>query len=137
MLKLQYFGHLMRRTGHWKRHWCWERLKARDDRGWVGWMASLTQWTWVWANSGMKTRKPGMLVSGVAKSQTQLSDRTTTHTYHSILMFTVPHIFFFTLESEFLYFKVHVLFTSVTSYHWQVTLTSCLVVDDNNDKKRL
>ena len=32
--------------------WCWERLRAREggDRGWDGWMASLTQWTWVWAN---------------------------------------------------------------------------------------
>ena len=40
---------------HWKRPWCWERLKAGgegDDRGWDGWMASATQWTWVWANSG-------------------------------------------------------------------------------------
>ena len=39
---------------HWKRLWCWERWKAGgegDDRGWDGWMASLTQWTWVWANS--------------------------------------------------------------------------------------
>ena len=38
---------------HWKRPWCWERLKteAGDDRGWHGWMASLTQWTWVWASS--------------------------------------------------------------------------------------
>ena len=39
---------------HWKRPWCWERLKAwgeGDDRGWDGWMASSTQWTWVWANS--------------------------------------------------------------------------------------
>ena len=36
---------------HLKRPWCWERLKARgerDDRGWDGWMASLTQRTWVW-----------------------------------------------------------------------------------------
>ena len=36
---------------HWKRPWCWERLMAGaegDDRGWDGWMASLTQWTWVW-----------------------------------------------------------------------------------------
>ena len=51
---------------HWKRSWCWERLKARGeagDRGWDGWMASLTQQTWVWANSGRqwRTRKPGML----------------------------------------------------------------------------
>ena len=35
--------------------WCWEGLGARgegDARGWDGWMASLTQWTWVWVNSG-------------------------------------------------------------------------------------
>ena len=53
---------------HWKRPWCWERLKARgegDDRGWDGWMASLTQWTWVWVNSGgwWWTGRPGMLQS--------------------------------------------------------------------------
>ena len=39
----------------WKRPWCWERLKAGeegDDRGWDGWMASLTWWTWVWVSSG-------------------------------------------------------------------------------------
>ena len=40
---------------HWERPWCWERLKVGgggDDRGWDGWMASPTQWTWVWVNSG-------------------------------------------------------------------------------------
>ena len=39
---------------HWKRPWCWERLKVGgevDNRGWDGRMASLTQWTWVWASS--------------------------------------------------------------------------------------
>ena len=39
---------------HWKRPWCWKKLRARgegDDRGWDDCMASLTQWTWVWANS--------------------------------------------------------------------------------------
>ena len=51
---------------HWKRPWCWERLKAggeRDDRGWNGWMASPTQWTWVWVNSGSYwwTGRPGIL----------------------------------------------------------------------------
>ena len=38
----------------WKRPWCWEKLKAGgegDDRWWDGWMASLTQWTWVWVSS--------------------------------------------------------------------------------------
>ena len=53
---------------HWKRPWCWERLKAEgkgDDRGWNGWMASLTWWTWVWASSGSCwwTGKPGVLQS--------------------------------------------------------------------------
>ena len=53
---------------HWKRPWCWERLKVGgegDDRGWDGWMASLTWWTWVWANSGSWwwTGKPGVLQS--------------------------------------------------------------------------
>ena len=40
---------------HWKRLWCWEGLGAGgegDDRGWDGWMASLTRWTWIWVNSG-------------------------------------------------------------------------------------
>ena len=40
---------------HWKRSWCRKRLKAGgegDNRGWDGWMASPTRWTWVWANSG-------------------------------------------------------------------------------------
>ena len=52
---------------HLKRPWCWERLKAGegDDRGWDGWMASLTQWTWVWASSRSWwwTGKPGLLQS--------------------------------------------------------------------------
>ena len=54
-LKLQYFGHRCEELTHLKRPWCWERYKAggeRDDRGWDGWMASLTQCTWVWASSG-------------------------------------------------------------------------------------
>ena len=51
---------------HWKRLWCWEGLGAGgegDDRGWDGWMASLTWWTWVWVNSRSWwwTGRPGML----------------------------------------------------------------------------
>ena len=40
---------------NWKRLWCWEGLaewEKGDDRGWGGWMASRTRWTWVWVNSG-------------------------------------------------------------------------------------
>ena len=51
---------------HWKRPGCWERLRAGGEggnSGWDGWMASLTQWTWVWANSRRQRRtgKPGTL----------------------------------------------------------------------------
>ena len=53
---------------HWKRPWCWGRLKAGgegDNREWDGWMASPTQQTWVWVSSGSWwwTGKPGMLQS--------------------------------------------------------------------------
>ena len=52
---------------HWKRPWCWKRLKVGegDDRGWDGWMASQTRWIWVWASSGSWwwTGKPGVLQS--------------------------------------------------------------------------
>ena len=64
-LKLQYFG---KELTHWKRRRCWERLKAGgdgDNREWDGWVASPTQWTWVWVDSGSWwwTGKPGMLQS--------------------------------------------------------------------------
>ena len=53
---------------HLKWPWCWERLKAgreENDRGWDGWMASPTWWTWVWVSSGSWwwTGKPGALQS--------------------------------------------------------------------------
>ena len=64
-----------------KRPWCWERLRAGgegDDRGWDGWMASPTEWTWVWVNSGSWwwTGRPGMLRFTGLQSLTQLSDWT-------------------------------------------------------------
>ena len=51
---------------HLKRPWYWERLRAGgegDDRGWDGWMAPPTQWTWVWVDSGSWwwTGRPGVL----------------------------------------------------------------------------
>ena len=64
---------------HLKRSWCWEWLKVveGDDRGWDGWVASPTQWTWVWTCSRRwwRTGNPGMLQS--MQSQTWLSDWTT------------------------------------------------------------
>ena len=52
----------------WKRAWYWERLRAGGRggyRGWDGWMASLIQWTCIWANSGRqwRTGNAGMLQS--------------------------------------------------------------------------
>ena len=65
-LKLQYLATLCEELTHWKRPWCWERLKAggeADDTRWDGWMALPTQWTWVWASSRnwLWTEKHGML----------------------------------------------------------------------------
>ena len=67
-LKLQYFGHLMGRDDSLEKTLMLgktEGRRRRSDRGWNGWMASLTQWTWVWANSERqwRTRNPGMLQS--------------------------------------------------------------------------
>ena len=54
---------------HWKSPWLWERLRAEgegDDRGWDGWMALPTQWTWVWVDSGSRwwTGRAGVLWFG-------------------------------------------------------------------------
>ena len=67
---------------HWKRPWFWERLRAGgegDDRGWDDGMASLTQWTWVWANSRRqwRTGKPSMLWSMWSKELDTFADWTT------------------------------------------------------------
>ena len=65
---------------HWKRPWCWERLRAggeRDNRGWDGCMASWTQGTWVWANPGDGEGQGSLVhsVQGAANSQTRLSEQ--------------------------------------------------------------
>ena len=65
-LKLQYFGHLMRRVDTLQKTLMVGGIGGRrrgDDRGWDDWMASLTRWTWVWVNSGSWwwTGRPGVL----------------------------------------------------------------------------
>ena len=54
---------------HWKRLWCWAGLGAGgkgDDKGWDGWMASLTRWTWVWVNDWVT----GLIWSDLIKNLT-------------------------------------------------------------------
>ena len=80
-LKLQDFGHLMRRVDSLERPWCWDGLGAGgegDDRGWNGWMTSPTRWTWVWVNSGSWwwTGRPSVLQFMGSQSWTWLSDWT-------------------------------------------------------------
>ena len=65
-MKLQYLATWGEELTHLKRPWCWESLKAGgegDDRGWDGWIASPTPWTWVWVNSRCWWRagRPGVL----------------------------------------------------------------------------
>ena len=67
-LKLQYFGHLMQRANSLEKILMQRKIEGRGEvgnTGWDGWMASLTQWTWVWASSGSWwwTGKPGVLQS--------------------------------------------------------------------------
>ena len=69
-LKLQYFGHLMWRTDSLEKTLMLGKIKGGgegDDRGWDGWMESLTKWTCVWAilGSWWWTGRPGMLQSMV------------------------------------------------------------------------
>ena len=62
-LKLQYFGHLLQRADSFEKTLMRGRLKGGgegDDRGWDGWMASPTQWTWVWINPGVGDGQGGL-----------------------------------------------------------------------------
>ena len=75
-LKLQYFDHLMQRIDSLEKTLLLGKIEGRRRRGqqgWDGWMASPTQWTWVWVNSGnwWWTGRPGVLQSRQSQSRTQ------------------------------------------------------------------
>ena len=85
-LKLQYCGHLIWRANSLEKTQCWERLKAGregDDRGQDGWMASPTQWTWVWASSGRRWRTGNLACCSMwgCKDQTLLNDWTVSNSF--------------------------------------------------------
>ena len=94
-LKLQYLGHLMT---HLKSPWCWEILRAGgegDDRGWNGWMTSLTQWAWVSVNSGSWrwAGRPGVLQSmGLQRVGHDWA------TELNCLSYSNPNIYFFVIK---------------------------------------
>ena len=93
MLKLQYFGHLMRRADSLKNTLMLERLKAGwegNDGGQDSWMASLMQWTWVWVGPGRcwYRGKPGVLSTHeFAKIQTWLSDWTKLSMFENVYLY--------------------------------------------------
>ena len=67
-LKLQYFGHLMRRADSLEKTPMLRKIEGRrrrDDRGRDGWMASPTQRTWAWANTGRGWRTVKLVSSGL------------------------------------------------------------------------
>ena len=131
-LKLQYFDHRIQRTEtHWKRPWCWERLKAGgegDDGGWDGWVASPTQRTWVLVNSGSWwwTGRPGVLQSLGSQrvgqdwatelswdfSQKEWSSESLTVTFQTQWLYPLP-------------FKASLVFRRKAFVWWLFTLSPC------------
>ena len=92
---------------HWKRPWCWERLRAGGeggDRGWDGWMTSPAQWTWVWANSGRlwRTEKPGVLQSmGCKESDNLVTEKQQHYSMTSAVNNTVLYFWKLLREQKF------------------------------------
>ena len=105
---------------HWKRPWCWEMLKTRgerDDRGWDGWMASLTRLEMslskLWKMIDRKARRAA--IHGVTKSRTRLRDRT-----ELTLIHVGRHSFHYCFILWLLFQQVHYTFYWVLS--WIFTL---------------
>ena len=71
-----------------------EGRRRRDDRGWDGWMASLTHQTWFWANYGRwwRTGKPGVLQFMGSQSRTQFSGWTTKTSVYKTVSFICPFL---------------------------------------------
>ena len=80
-LKFQYFGHLMRRADSFEKTLMLGKIEGRrrrENRGWDGWMASQTQWTWIWVDSGSWwwTGRPGQGELACSSWGRKESDRT-------------------------------------------------------------
>ena len=111
---------------HWKSPWCWERVRAGgegDGRGWDGWMASPTQWTWIWANSGFAQMKNRGAWPGVSKSWTWFSDWTTTTVSWQC------YIHFWCTAKWFSYIYIYIFFGffSIVGYHKILNTVPCAI----------
>ena len=107
---------------HWKRPWCQERLKVGgegNDRGWDAWMASPTQWMWIWINSGSwwRTGRPGGLQS--TGSQRDATERLNwTDTKWSSQCKNIQNCY---IVYEYINVYIHsqsIFKTHTTWYHW-------------------
>ena len=151
-LKLQYSGYLMWRGGSLEKTLMLGKTEGGgegDDRGWDGWMASPTQWTWVWASSRRwwRTGKPGALQSMGSQSWTRLSNWTTKHldcfavvkknsvSYHYIysLLFAFLPFCFSSFDGclkgkllgqkvWILFLKIYWVFLNASFYRWEIQL---------------
>ena len=107
---------------HWKRLWCREGLGAGgegDDRGWDGWMASPTRWTWVWVNSRRWwwTRRPGVLQF--------MGSQRVGHGWATVLNWTGSVVFCHNLNFRLL--LIFILFCIFTTYF------KLLIYNNNQD----
>ena len=67
--------------------WCWEGLGAGgegDDRGWYGWMASLTQWIWVWVNYGSWWQGGLECCNPWGRKESDTTELNWTHSHHHL-----------------------------------------------------
>ena len=102
-VKLQYFGHLMRRANSFETTLMLRKIEGRRRRhytGWDSWMASLTEWTWTWVNSGSWwwTGTPGIL--------------------QSMGLQRVGHDWVTALNWMYMYILYKLVFESVTLHKW-------------------
>ena len=94
MLKLK--SQLIKELTHLKRLWCWERLKRGgegDDNGWDGWMASPTQWRWVWVSS---ERWWGILHAGMPGMLQSMGLQRVGHDWATELNWGITYVFIYT-----------------------------------------
>ena len=97
---------------HWKRPWCWERLKEGGEgggRGWDGLIASPTQWRWVWTNPGRQWRTGKLGVLQSIGSQRVEYNLATEQLWH-------PGIITESLRKYLINEIFHILFSNVKKY---------------------